>query len=297
MPINSQNKKQTKKYQINRKSRGGTPSKSKKKVRFSLPTQRSYAGIDGKPVSMKSRSSSKKYTTPRSRNSSIQQSIDRWNKQDKINREAKEKGVTPRALASVPLSIPGFKSRSELYNWKEENVFKIQQGDIATFYRIPLQGSLYLLSKAFKKHLLLLVKKKNTDQTMSIGFYPENGNFLKTTTGWVWTPDPHDLPGKKKVKYYDSNDDYIEYLINKRQAKYINDILSNSDCRLKDGSLSRGKIKRDRLECPTSDFKYSIFSFFRNNVKNCESWLHNLFPKLYDDMYGSYEEQLDNIKA
>ena len=124
MPINSQNKKQTKKYQINRKSRGGAPSKSKKKVRFSLPTQRSYAGIDGKPVSMKSRSSSKKYTTPLSRNSSIQQSIDRWNKQDKINREAKEKGVTPRALASVPLSIPGFKSRSELYNWKEENFLK-----------------------------------------------------------------------------------------------------------------------------------------------------------------------------
>lgn len=169
----------------------------------------------------------------------------------------------------------GFKSKRERNIWKQDNIFEIKKGDIAEFYSIPLQGFLNLPSRfSGKHHLLLKIVSQNSNKSMSLGFYPIDGKFLSSLSlGWVWTPDPHDLPDKKRVFGNKS------YTISKKQANYLNNILKDDGCRLKDGSLSRGIVKRDRLECPTKDFKYLIVPFTRYQ-HNCVSWLKNLFPEL-----------------
>ena len=74
------------------------------------------------------------------------------------------------------------------------------------------------------------------------------------------------------------------YKIDEEQSKILNSILNNPNSKLKNGDLSRGTIKRDRIECPIEEYKYS--PTHKKGCKNCVSWLYLLFPNLKKDCDG-----------
>ena len=196
-----------------------------------------------------------------------------------------------------------YKSEKERNQFIKKNIFKVSKGDIAEFYYVPLQGPLGFLSMVSIKHLLLVVRSKdNRDKYMSMGFYPADGDILgallNPKDGYLWSPDPHYIPsdpGFEPAYFYDS-DEPVVYSLKTKQATLINTILSDISCRLKNGELSSGKIKRDRLECPIDKYKYCPMPG-RKNTKNCVTWLHQVFPSLDRDINGTFEEQLSDLNV
>lgn len=189
--------------------------------------------------------------------------------------------------------MSGFKSNQERDLFRQNNMFTIKPYDKVEFYFIPLQipgGN--VLASAGKKHLLMVVTSRESGKQMNIGFYPEGGNILgaihKPKNGWVWSPDPHYLPdikGFEKAKYYGTEQPVI-YQIDGEQADALNEVFKGENCKLKDGSTSRGKVKRDRLECPHGDYKYQALAHPEQGFHNCVTWLYMIFPNLAKDITG-----------
>ena len=142
---------------------------------------------------------------------------------------------------------------------------------------------------------MIEIIKKDKSKSMVFGFYPKGGNIfgaaLNSKDGQIWLPDPHYVPDHadptyrpKPVTYYGS-DIPIEYVLTEEQADIINNILSNTNCVLKDGNTSRG-IKRDRIECPDS-IKYCMIGV-GSKSENCVTWTKSLFSKFEEDIGSPY---------
>ena len=184
--------------------------------------------------------------------------------------------------------MTNYKSQKELELFRQNELFTIKEEDYAEFYNVPLQG-FELLSKVSINHLMLVVTSKGNNNIMSMGFYPTDGDIMDALfipkKGFVWNPDLHYIPTNTKFNSttYHKTSIPIKYDIECKQAKILNNILGNSGCKLKDGSKSRGVIKRDRIECSVK-YKYSPLS--KNGCKNCVTWLYHLFPNLNKDING-----------
>lgn len=184
-----------------------------------------------------------------------------------------------------------YRSEEELKQFRRTELFTVKEGDHAEFYRMPLQGIGVLSKISAHKHLSLVVRSKDDpDKIMSMGFYPDGGDIIGATfspkAGYLWSPDPHYIPTVKGFKraHYHKSDRVILYTITKDQADLINRLLNGSECRLKDGSTSRGTVKRDRIECPVNEYRYSPFPW--KGCRNCITWLNTVFPGLIKDIDG-----------
>ena len=198
--------------------------------------------------------------------------------------------------------LKGYKSEDELIQFKQSELFTLQKGDIVEFYYVPLQN-LEFLAKISFKHLLIVIKSKSQQKFMSIGFYPGDGDILgaliNPKDGYIWSPDPHYTPNDPEFKpaYYYNTINPIIYTLNANQANLFNNIFNQSypACKLKDGSLSRGKIKRDRIECIINQYKYCPIQGIKSNYKNCITWLYQVFPDLNIDINGKHNNILPII--
>ena len=195
-----------------------------------------------------------------------------------------------------------YKSNNERNQYlKSKNVFKVSEGDIAEFYYVPLQGPLRFLSMISIKHLLLVVKSKtDSNKIMSMGFYPADGNILGSLLnpkdGYLWSPDPHYIPniaGFEPAYFYDTEKPIV-YNLTEKQAELIHTTLHDTRCKLKNGKSSSGIVKRDRLECPIETYKYCPMPG-RKNARNCVTWLHQVFPELYNHINGTFFQLAEQI--
>ncbi len=196
---------------------------------------------------------------------------------------------------------PKYLSNENRDEFRDQQLFIIKVNDTVSFHYAPLQGVGIggILASVNINHLLMLVKNEN-GKTMSIGFYPDGGNILgalyTTKPGYLWTPDPHFIPGQHKSgpSLYYGTEDKIEYKLNQKQANYINNIIFGNDCKLKNGKTSSGLVKRNRLECPIPRLKYSVL-LPGDNIYNCHTWLYSIFPELVVDIGGTFGQNLDDL--
>jgi hypothetical protein len=184
--------------------------------------------------------------------------------------------------------MKNYKTPEKMELFRQNVLFTVKKGDRAEFYFVPLQG-LELLNKINIKHLSLVIRSKSdSSKFMSMGFYPTDGNvlgaLLMPKKGFLWSPDPHYIPTVKGFKpaYYHKTNIPVVYSVDAEQATILNVILSDNKCKLKDGAKSRGMIKRDRLECPVEQFRYSPLP--KKGCKNCVTWLYTIFPNLRKDI-------------